>query len=255
MNRFASDGDRAPLFVWGRLNVYATTAVVAAHVLTMILTTLLLSTRSLDWLEGLAFDSSVAFARGHAWQFASYAFVNAPTLWLAVNLFMFHFCGRELEQFFGRRAFWSLYAVAVLVPSVVAACYGLFSRCGMSGCWLPHFVVLAAFALSFPRTCFFFNIPSLWIAAAIFGITTLGYVADHAWMDLIALWIGVGAAWVWIKWQRGEIRFPERSVAVAPAQNTPDVDALLDKISREGLHSLTARERKQLEKAREKMMK
>ena len=255
MRNYDAQKDRGPLGYAGGVAVYATTLIVATHIVTMVLTTIAVSAGARGLLDFFSFSSGAIFHHGFVWKLITYPFVNEPSLWFAWNMFIIFFCGKELETFFGRRAFLGFYASAILIASASSAVFGIFIPCEMSGCWLPHFAVFAAYAFVFPRMVFCW-IPVIWTALVLFTIYSLQFIAYHEWSDLFALWMTTGATWLWTKWQRGhfQIKFAARKKVEPVIERSENVDALLDKIGTHGLHSLTASERRQLEKAREKLM-
>jgi len=255
MSNYAPTRDREPLFSRGGVNFYATTLLIVAYVVAMVLGAIAISAGKGGMLEALGL-SSVAVFNGRIWQPVTYSFVNEPSFWFAWSMFIFFFCGRELEKYFGRRAFLWMYAGMVLIGAIAVMLFGVIGPAGLSGCWLPVFAVFAAYAFVNPKMVFCW-IPVIWIASVCFAIYALQFLAYHQWSNLLALCVVTGASWLWTKWQRGhfEFKLPVREKPVKPKQLSPDMDALLDKIGREGLHSLTSKERAQLEKARQDLLK
>lgn len=244
------------MFSLGGVRVFATTLIVAVHVVTMVLTTIVVSAGGSAFLESLQLSGEAVVRHGRIWQLVTYPFVNPPSFSFAWNMLILFFCGRELEQYFGRRAFLGLYAGMILVSAASMLVYAAIGPAGLSGCWLPHFAVFAAYVFVFPRMVFFW-IPIIWIGVISFAIYALQFIESHYWPGLFALCVSTAAAWVWTKWQRGHFHFrlPVREKPARPKALPPDMDALLDKIGREGLHSLTAKERAQLGKAREDLLR
>lgn len=257
MEYASSSNDRAPLFSRGQFNFFATTLIAIAHVITLILTTISISAGWDGLLDVLQFWSKDVLSRGYIWQFVTHVFVNSPTFWFAWNLLTFFYCGQELERFYGRRAFLGLYALAILVPAVTTLVYGLFASASLTSCLLAHFAVFAAFGFTFPRIVFFW-VPTIWIVAANFLILLLQFIANRDWSWMTALIVTTGVVWLWTQWQRGIFTLPTRLTRPSkpkPAPVNPTVDALLDKISQHGIHSLTDKERAILEKARQDLLR
>jgi hypothetical protein len=103
-----------------------------------------------------------------------------------------------------------------------------------------------------------------WILLAIYSLAAF---AGRDWPGLLKLWLSSLFAVAWVR--RGGMEWPNLSLGKvrkksakgkAAAKKTPavpvleKVDAILDKISRDGIHSLTAAEKKQLEDARAKLL-
>lgn len=256
MSTYDPARDRAPLFTRGGIDFHAVTLLTIAHVVAMVLTTVAMASGGAGLLAALSLSGEGVFRHGLIWQPLTYAFVNGPSFMFAWSMFIFFFCGRELERYFGRRAFIGLYAGMVLVAALAVLLFSAVLPAGLAGCSLPVFAVFAAFAFVNPRLVLFW-IPMIWVFAICFSLSALQSLAAHAWSELFALGVVTGAAWTWTKWQRGHftIKLPVRAKPAKPQTLPSDMDALLDKIGREGLHSLTAKERAQLEKARQDLLR
>jgi len=103
----------------------------------------------------------------------------------------------------------------------------------------------------------------------------LQLLAYHAWSDLVVVWTSIGAAFLFIEWSGAgpelawwdtlKTRFaPKPKFRVIPkprltrSADSDDVyasiDPILDKISKFGIGSLTASERRQLNRERERLL-
>jgi hypothetical protein len=101
-------------------------------------------------------------------------------------------------------------------------------------------------------------------------------LAANNWVALISLWLTCGYSHQWVRYERGLVQLPDlrlwrrgpklRVLPDLSAKTTgggkgghPDsmaeIDALLDKIARSGLSSLTAKERAKLEQGRERIQR
>jgi hypothetical protein len=107
------------------------------------------------------------------------------------------------------------------------------------------------------------------------GILTLMALDAHNWAELISLWATCGFAYAVVRRQQGLLDLPsirwwkrrpklrvlpdlEKTVSpthAAKSDAMAEVDALLDKIAKSGIASLTARERSQLDDARQRLRK
>jgi hypothetical protein len=120
-----------------------------------------------------------------------------------------------------------------------------------------------------------------WAALILVGLYSLMALAARDWTTLTVLWVTCGYAHLFVKHQQGAFTLPSLSLfkprpklrvlpdlpkkgatsAIAPAAPAADdspmaeVDALLDKIAKSGIGSLTARERAKLEAARADLLK
>ena len=274
MTGYSSDEDHQPLTYFRGYPIHTATLLVIIHVATMIGTTLLQATHSGALLQALSFSSDAVIHRLFVWQYVTYAFVNVPSIWFAIEMVMlFHF-GREVEKFIGRRAFQLMYLLLLTVTPLVLSGVGFFQPTVFAGSGSLHFAVFVAFATIYPGAALFFNVQAKWVAIILTAIYSLQYLGANYWPGLLALWANVGLAWAFIRHERGhfalpELRFwkrkprfrvirsePVREPRRAGESSVPtDMDALLDKIAKSGMASLTAKERARLEAAREELLK
>ncbi|MCX6998453.1 MAG: rhomboid family intramembrane serine protease [Kiritimatiellaeota bacterium] len=248
--------DRAPLGHVGRWPVYAATMLVAAHVAAMVVLALL-SAANIP-MTAWPFQRA-AVLRGEVWRLASYALLNPPSLWLAVEMYCLFVFGRELEGYLGRRAFLRLYALLILAAPV--ALLGLPGS-ALVGAGAAHLAVFMAFAVLYPGVRIFFRFPAKGVALVIVALCALQALSVHAWSALAALLAcaGTAVAFVWHAQGRWSFRLPRRRPRLtvipggAAASASVNVDAILDKVARVGLASLTAHERERLEQARRRLL-
>ena len=219
---------------------------------------------------GLMFNT-VAVLHGYAfWQYATYAFLNGPSIWFAIEMYLLFVFGRDLERFLGRTAFLKLYAVLLLAPPGVLTLWGLFHPVVLAGSSALHFAIFIAFVTLHPGVRFFFNFQAKWLALVLLAIGALQALSSRNYPALLALLLSAGLAYSFIRRNRGltlipgiEFKFGGGGTPAEKAKpfrnsraENPTVvmDRLLEKISRSGLSSLSAREREQLEAARQQMV-
>jgi hypothetical protein len=115
-----------------------------------------------------------------------------------------------------------------------------------------------------------------WATLILIAIGTLSALAAHDWQTLVVLWTSVGAAFLFIElrgagpelawWSnvkarmgpKPKIRVLQRTHArraVEPDDVYASIDPILDKISKFGIGSLTANERRQLDRERDRLLK
>ena len=275
--------DYRPVAWMGRYPVDVTTMLVGLHVGVAILTALLITFGAGSVLAWLQFDSAAVWGGGQVWRLATYAFVHAPTpsdlLWLAVEMYMLFMFGREVERFIGRRAYITLYLVLLLLPTVLLTALSLWTPTRLGTSSVLHFAIFVAFATIYPNVHLFLRIPAKWVALILAGIGTLSALAANHWQTLIVLWTSIGAAFLFIElngagpelawWNTVKARFaprPKYHILPKPRARTSgsrsesedvytSIDPILDKISKSGIGSLTARERRQLDRERERLLK
>lgn len=274
MTGYSPDEDHQPLTYFRGYPINAATLLVIVHVATMIGTTLLKATGAGALLTALNFSSEAVIGHFAIWQYFTYAFVNQPSVWFAIEMVMLFQFGREVEQFIGRRAFLLMYLLLLVVTPLVLSVVGFFQATEIFGSGGLHFAVFIAFATLYPGAAIFFNIQAKWIAIILLGIYSLQYLGANRFPSLLALWASAGLAWAFIRHERGHFSLPTlrlwkkkprfRVVRSEPARElrsggesatTSDMDTLLDKIAKSGMASLTAKERTQLEAAREELLK
>jgi len=261
----------------GRFPVDVTTILVALHVVVAILTCLVVAASGGAVLNFMLFDSARVLGAGQIWRLATYAFVHSPSmlLWFAIEMYMLFVFGREVERFIGQRAYIALYALLLLVPSLVLTVWGLGQRTGLAGSVALHFGIFVAFATIYPAAELLLRITAKWATVILGAIYVLQLLAYNAWTDLAVLltsiavgfcfvrYRGAGPELVW--WENLKARLqPKPKFKVvpkpAPARREDDdisesVDPILDKIARSGIGSLTPNERRILDRARDRLLK
>jgi hypothetical protein len=230
----------------------------------------------LAWLQ---FNSAAVWS-GQVWRLFTYAFVHAPTpsalLWFAVEMYMLFVFGREVERFIGRRAYITLYLTLLLLPAVVLTLLSFSTPRTFATSTALHFAIFVAFATIYPNVELFLRIMAKWVALIFVAIGTLSALAMRDWQTLVVLWTSVGAAFLFIElrgagaelpwWNALKERLrPKPKFHVVPKMRSsrsaePDdvdtsIDPILDKISKFGIGSLTASERRQLNRERERLLK
>jgi membrane associated rhomboid family serine protease len=197
------------------------------------------------------------------WRFFTHQFLHVNFVHFLVNSVVLYFAGREVEPIIGRRHFLSLCVISGLIGGVVSWFTAPYSA--VFGCSAMVAAVLAAYSTILPeleqRVALFFIIPlrfrakffalaAMTFAAVCLATRTLGEAGPAGML------VGGVLGWLWARrlgfgnqfwWQR---RASERRHATLRRQRmTPDefitkeVDPILEKISREGIRSLTHAEK------------
>lgn len=263
----------------GRYPVDVTTMLVGVHVFCAVVACIFTAISSLSGtLNYFIFDSARIWNGLQVWRLGTYAFVHSPStlLWFAIEMYLLFVFGREVERFTGRRAYIALYAGLLIAPTIVLTTWGLWQQSALSGSSALHFGIFVAFATIYPRVELFLRIMVKWIALILAGVYTLQLLAYHAWTDLAVVWTSIGAAFLFIElrgagpelvwWNDLKARFgPKPKFHVVPKPGPrrvaesndvyASIDPILDKISKFGIGSLTANERRQLDRERERLLK
>jgi membrane associated rhomboid family serine protease len=267
--------DYQPVTWVGRHPIHVTTLLVGIHAFTAIVACFL---GGAGILGHLAFDSALVWQRGEFWQLATYAFVHSPSalLWFAVEMYMLFVFGREVERFIGRRAFIVLYLFLLLAPTVLLSLWGLYERVGIAGSPALHFGIFIAFATIYPSVELLLRIQAKWVALALAAISTLQLLAYRDWSAMAVLWVSIAAAFIFIRlrgagpelvwWSNVKSRWQPKPKFQVVSRSTPrrvmepenvheSIDPVLEKISKQGINSLTASERRALDRARARLLK
>lgn len=264
--------DQRPLTYLGGYPIHAATLIVVVYVATMITTTLLMASGLSGLGNTLIYDSTLVLGGGQVWRFLTYGLWNPPSIGFVIDMFMIVWFGRELERFFGRKVFLRFYAMLYLLQPVLYTLLGLLLPVRLGG-ETGAFALFIGFAALYPNVALLFNILAKWIAIILVGLYTLMALAAHDLVTLVTLWAAVGLAYGFVRYEQGrltlpKIRFASRKPKLRVLPNPPsaargvietepagEVDTLLDKIAKSGMGSLSDKERTQLEKAREALMR
>jgi len=258
-----------PITWVGRVPVYATTIIVALYVVSMVGVAIALASGAEAGLGKLTFNTESVLRGGELWRCLTYAFVNPPDPWFIISLVMLYIFGRDVEQHLGRKGFVRLYLGFLLLgPSLLLAA-ALVSRqsLSISQSW-ANFAVFISFAAVYPGAQLLFQITAKIFALVLLGISVLQLLAGRQWVEMMVLLATAFLAYYAIRHGSAlnldfisrlrpvsnRSKIPRLRVVKNPEDETVDphsiIDPLLDKISRNGLSSLTRRERERLERAR-----
>lgn len=202
-------------------------------------------------------------ASWHIWQLVTYAFLHGGFIHLLMNTIGLFFLGPELERYLGGRMFFILFMFCSILGGLgwLTLTWPYEGVCiGASG---GVFGLIGAFAGLFPHRqltlLVFFVLPvtmPAWLLAVLFGFMQLAYLLNPGESSIAyaAHLAGGVAGYLFTRimfrpgraFRLGSLRRP-----APPAGPTREqIDAILDKITRDGLHALTPREREMLHQAR-----
>lgn len=258
-----------PITWFGRVPVYATTIIVALYVACMIGVAIALASGAEGALGKLTFNTESVLRGGEIWRCLTYAFVNPPDPWFLISLVMLYIFGRDVEQYLGRKGFVRLYLGFLLLgPSLLlAASLVTGQSLSLTQSW-ANFAVFLAFASLYPGAQLLFQITAKLFALVLLGISVLQLLATRQWIEMLVLLATAFLAYYAIRHGSAlnldfvarlrpvshRTKGPRLRVVKNPDDEPVDphhiIDPLLEKISRDGLASLTRREREQLERAR-----
>ena len=210
----------------------------------------------------------------YGWQFFTAAFLHDGPWHLIGNTLILYLLGRDVESIIGQRQFLFLYLAGVaagelghlfLMPEtsvLFAASGGVAAVLVAYATILPELELTSTILLLLPVRFKAKHLAYGAFAIALWGVTLdrNGAIAHSAYLGgMVAGWfyahlLGFGRASIVqrvLRQRRAEV---ERYRAMTPDQFiAEEVDPILDKISREGLQSLTWHERRTLSRAQEKI--
>ena len=265
--------DNQPLGNFRGLPIYLTTIIVAVFVVGLVFSALAGVSASLGLF---AFEPSKVWQHGQVWRLISYLAVDQVNFFTIFNLLFLYSFGRNCEQEMGRGRYLVFFGLLVLSPVLVATLLWLSGFGGVVfGSTHLSIGLVIAFATIYPNVEWWGSIPMKFVAIGCMFLAAVGHLSNRDQVGLgstlatCAVSFGYiramrsgffsGPSWTALFRRKPKFRVlpPLDQQETAGRDNgTPgDMDALLDKIAKSGLHSLTAKERARLEAAREEMLK
>ena len=228
----------------------------------------------------LSFVPGVAIAGLEVWRFVSYMFLHAGLFHIGMNMFILWMFGSQVEALWGRRSFLVYYFVCGIGAAAVYGLFNLFGMSAytpMIGASGAVYGLLLAYGLSFPDNIIlvFFVLPlKAKYAVVLFGLIEFLSIPQGGSVAHLAHLGGMLTGFIFLRltvpgmagrgrggfdpagaWRRFKtrnrmrvVRPGERSAGGNGQDGTPRppqqerIDEILDKISREGLQSLTDEE-------------
>ena len=248
--------DLLPLTWWKQHPVYLSAILAIAAAASMVIFAIL----GFSVMLHMAFSID-AFATGKVWTPVTYVLVNPPGIWTVVGCYLLWRFGEAVERHFGRRIFVKMLLLLVVVSPLTIALLHLATLRGYACAGINdlEFAVFIAFATLYPRAginLFIITLDAWILASVLVAVSALADLAGRDWGSLILLAANVGSAYGFVRYQKGEFQLPTFRLRSSPKKK-PDrsaalIDDILEKVHREGLQSLTAKEREILEKASRK---
>lgn len=222
--------------------------------------------------QWLALDGAV-FQTGQVWKFFTFPLLHHDPVHLVMNMALLFFAGREVEPIVGRWHFVAIYVGGIFLGGLVN--WLALPDFQVVGVTAGVTAVLVAFTTILPElevTVHLFFVLPLRLRAKYLAIGVVGMSAIF-WLTLTATHIAPAGmiaaaffAWVYVK-QLGfgnplaiqRYIFDRRQRAARLQRMSPDqfisaeIDPILEKISSQGMHSLSRAERKILAQGRDKI--
>lgn len=270
--QFSDFSMQRPLWVMGKTPMDLTRTLVVIHIVTAIVVAITIGTAGGDQLN--AFICSADSLRSlQIWTLLTYPFVHMVSIPLAIDLVVLWWFGSEVESFLGRKIFARLYAGLAVIPALAVLVLAPFlGDLALVGANEIHFAIFVGFALIYPRARLIFGIEAKWFAIVLVAISMISDMSYHQWMDFWYGWVLLGlvfgvllsrgasgcltiVGWFGATNQRLTGRFQQASTVRKRKkdENTErQIDEILDKVSEQGINSLTERERQVLDAASRK---
>ncbi len=284
MARYTSR-DTEPLAKWRGVPIYLTT-ILAALLLVGFLGSAFLKAARSPLLEALAFHTPVASWKGWL-SVLTYPFVSEVNFFTPFTIICFYWWAAGIETHLGRTPLVRLLLLLTLTPVVsdVVLSYALKMNNVLAGDYIITIGLLVAFATLYPNAEWIGWVPFKYLAFACILCGSLMFVAERAWLGVASLWLVCLASFSYLRgaidreyddyvplgarvraWFRRtpklrivqRRRDPEEPLTRGDFEDDEpesEMDALLDKIARNGLASLSPNERARLELAREELLK
>jgi hypothetical protein len=251
-----------------------TAVLVAVHIFSMLVCTFIIAVQP-AWIRQFICSAKSLYS-GQLWQFVTYVFfhdIGEERIWFVIGMAMLLWFGRPIESTIGTFTFGLMYAACTIVPVfLLVLASPALPISSFAGSRVLHLVIFVGFAILFPDTMIFRILQARWVALIFLAIDTLSSIAYHDWTTLLNVWLSAGFIYVYLRYLHGEgilrqfmARFrnrPNLRIYKPKESRKPEermkseqiLDTLLQKISREGIDSLSPKEKRQLENARKKMM-
>jgi membrane associated rhomboid family serine protease len=266
--------DYRPVAWIGRYPVRVITIITALYVLGMFATVALQTANSNFLVFAFTYPT---FIQGAFWQPLTCTFIQTANFFFLFNVLFLYWSGRELETFLGRRHFIQLFVLLLLIPPVVISAWAPFGKEWLYfGSYEVCIGMFIAFATLYPNVEMFGWVTLKWLAFAGIILGTMQDLPNHSWGNLTVLWVMCAAAFLYIRFVQGRMpinlnlerfnpfrRKPRLTIVqksstrrvVEPEDVYASVDPILDKIAKSGIGSLTASERRALDRARARLLK
>ena len=264
-NRFR---DNQPLTRIGNLPVYGTTIIVAALVIGLVVSALFggFAARAM-----FAFSPELFWRHGQVWRALSYLIVDQVNFFTLFMLLFLYSFGRDCEQELGRARYFGFLALLIATPVIIATLLWLLGVGGFAE-GSRHLAVglVIAFATIYPNVEWRGGIPMKFVAIGCMFLAAVGHLSQGDQIGFASTLATCAVSFGYIRAMRAGTlegislpalfrRKPKFRVLPPPdareSASATDMDALLDKIAKSGMASLTAKERARLEAGRAELLK
>jgi membrane associated rhomboid family serine protease len=219
------------------------------------------------YLKTFGLVPAYVLGRAWIWQLVTYMFLHGSILHIFFNMLFLWMMGSELERYWGSREFVKYYVVTGTGAGVINMLVQPHSTVPIIGASGAIFGLIIAFALAFPDRelllYFFIRIKAKYFAVLIGFLELISLFAlPNAGIARFAHLGGLVVGYFYLKWEKYSYPFKHwyggsrrriedsarRREEAKERKAREEIDRILDKIGREGLDSLTDRERDFLDK-------
>lgn len=265
--------DYRPVAWIGRYPLRVTSIICGLLVLGMFITVI---SQTANWdYTVLAFQSRT-FLHGRFWQPLTAPLLQNANFFFLFSVLFFYWSGNQVEQYLGVRRYLVLVGLLLLVPPIVLIAWATTGTQWIYfGSYEFTIGMFIAFATLFPEVEVFGWVTLKWLAFAGLVLVSMECLPEHKWGTITILWGMCLVSFGFIRYLQGRIPVsalpklnpfrrkprlhvvPRSSAArvVEPEDVYSSIDPILDKISQSGIGSLTPAERRQLDRARNRLLK
>lgn len=197
------------------------------------------------------------------WRYITYQFLHANVQHLVINLLYLYMFGRMVENAWGSKAFIKFYLTAGAIGGVfysISVLIGILGAGDMVGASGAIFGVLTAAAILYPRAkvlvMFIFPMTLAWMVVLMIIFSLLFVLRGENLGGELAHLSGVAYAFLYLKykplltqWRMKQQKGAWQRKVEQERSFQHEVDRILDKVNREGIQSLTSREKQILQEA------
>lgn len=125
--------------------------------------------------------------QGELWRLVTWPIVNPPdSIWVLLTFAFFWFVGHRIEDQIGRRRFTNMVIAMTIIPAACATVFSFSALSGQAyGLGILSIALLVVFAFDSPQAMWFFNIPLWVIASAFVAIDILAQLGQERYGTLV----------------------------------------------------------------------
>ena len=268
-------GDRPQIRFGGGLTPMVKRLIIANVVVFIISQILLGSAASRQFINFFGLVPASVFRQLMFWQFFTYMFLHGGLWHILINMFMLWMFGGDLERKWGGKRFLRYYFITGIGAGFIHYLSAMNSPIPTIGASGAIFGILVAFGMTFPERIVtllvFFVFPVSMKAkhlVMIFALIQIFAYFAYGEAEGVARFAHLGGmligyiylkagkkgdygelpSWFNLVFRISQWRIRQRAKQREAREKEEDLDAILDKISRQGMESLTLREKRTLQR-------